>query len=333
MRTYIFILLVGLLLSSVLFPQTPQDSPELKEANDLSVSVANLFKEEKFDAAIPLAKRALEIRERLLLPADPLVSKSLTNLGDLYIAKGDNKAAKKIFERLLALQEQQFGPADVKLGPTLDRLAALYYRDGGTDKAEDLYQRAVTVRENALGPNHVEVADSLFALGQYYRLRRKYDLAQTAYRHSLMIYGRESGVKTPAFERASIGMRCLAYESRMFDAGKELEAIQKQFAPPGEPPKLKGILNGTSLSMPRPEYPMGVNGPRAAGTVTVFVEINEEGKVTSARDVCYGPPDLTAASIKAALKARFVPTILDGKPVKVTGFIQYNFVAPDRRFP
>jgi len=61
------------LLTSLLFfiPQYSQQSPELKEASDLSLSVVKLFKEEKFDEALPLAKRALEIRERLLPPTDP----------------------------------------------------------------------------------------------------------------------------------------------------------------------------------------------------------------------------------------------------------------------
>src|ERR1700754_2297789 len=108
MRTHIFVLLTSLLFSS-LIPQSMQQSPELKEASDLSVSVVKLFKENKFDEAIPLAKRALELRERLLPPGDPMVLTALGNLGNLYNAKGDYNAAKKSFERLLALQEKQFG--------------------------------------------------------------------------------------------------------------------------------------------------------------------------------------------------------------------------------
>ena len=333
MRIHTFILFTSLLISSVFIPQSPQERPELKEADDLSTTSAKLLKEEKFDEAIPLAKRALEIRERLLPPTDALVSRSFSHLGDLYIAKGDYKAAKKIFERLLALQEQQFGPGDVKLAFTLDRLGVVYSREGNTAKAQDLYQRALTLRENALGPDNVEVADSLFSLGQSYRLRNKYDLALAAYRRSLLIYGRESGVKSPAFERVRLEMMCLANATGNSDARKEFEAIHKQFAPATDPPKSMSPLNGKALSLPRPEYPMGVTGPRAAGTILVFVEVDEEGKVLSARDVCQGPPDLTAASIKAALKARFSPTILDGKPARVTGFIYYNFVAPNIRLP
>jgi len=286
MKTFI----VLFLLLSFIRQSTPE-SPELKEAADLTNAAVKLLQEQKFDDALKKVKRALEIRERLLPRTDPRVVESLGHAGNLYLATRDYDKAIKTYERLIVIQQEQ------------------------------------------LGPEHIQVADTLYGLGESYRLRRNYDLALSAYKRSLMIYGRESGVKAPAFERASIGMRCLAYESKNFDTSKELEAIQKQFAPPGVEPKVKGILNGKALSLPRPEYPMGVLGPRTSGTITVFVEIDEEGKVTSARDVCYGPPDLTAATLKAVLKARFAPTLLDGKPIKVTGFIQYNFVVQPIRLP
>ena len=58
----ILVLLTNLILSSSVFiSQSTQQSPELKEASDLSVSVVKLFKEGKVDEAFPLAKRALEI--------------------------------------------------------------------------------------------------------------------------------------------------------------------------------------------------------------------------------------------------------------------------------
>jgi protein TonB len=60
--------------------------------------------------------------------------------------------------------------------------------------------------------------------------------------------------------------------------------------------------------------------------VVVKVEIDEKGKVLSAKDICQGPPFLTEASIEAARNARFSPTLLNGQPIKVTGVIQYNFI-------
>src|SRR5690349_15796993 len=50
----------------LLVPLTPQESPELKEAAELSESVVKLFNQSKYDDALKPAKQALEIRERLL---------------------------------------------------------------------------------------------------------------------------------------------------------------------------------------------------------------------------------------------------------------------------
>ena len=65
---------------------------------------------------------------------------------------------------------------------------------------------------------------------------------------------------------------------------------------------------------------------QVSGTVYVLVNIDETGKVISAIDMCQGPPYLSESSIKAVWKSRFSPTKLSGKPVKVRGLIQYNFV-------
>ncbi|HEU4931905.1 MAG TPA: TonB family protein [Pyrinomonadaceae bacterium] len=324
MRTHIFVLLTSLLLSS-LISQSMQQSPELKEASDLSLSVVKLFKEGKFDEAIPLAKRALEIRERLLPTGDPMVLTALGNLGNLYNAKGDYRAAKKSFDRLLALQEQQFGPTDVKLASTLDLLAVLHYRERNVSKAEETYQRALALRENAFGPDHVEVANSLFALAHLYRLSSKYEPALNAYRRSLSIYSRAKGVELAAYERARAGMTCLAYETEKKEIFNEINALPKLLVPGIDLPKPEDILNGKALDLPKPEYPPDARARRLFGTVVIRVEINEEGKVFGARDLCQGPPFLSEAAVNSAMKARFTPTLLYGQPIKVTGAIVYHF--------
>jgi len=87
-----------------------------------------------------------------------------------------------------------------------------------------------------------------------------------------------------------------------------------------------GVLNGKALALPKPEYPEIARAAHASGTVVVQVLIDEEGYVISARAVS-GHPLLQAVSVAAAREARFSPTTLSGQPVKVTGVIQYNFVA------
>ena len=87
-----------------------------------------------------------------------------------------------------------------------------------------------------------------------------------------------------------------------------------------------GVLNGKAISLPKPPYPPIARAAHAAGTVTVQVLIDENGNVVSARAVS-GHPLLQAVAVQAARSARFSPTKLSGQPVKVTGVIQYNFVA------
>ena len=53
--------------------------------------------------------------------------------------------------------------------------------------------------------------------------------------------------------------------------------------------------------------------------------MDEEGKVISASAVG-GHPLLQQAAVQAARQARFSPTKLSGKPVRVSGVVTYNFV-------
>ncbi len=87
-----------------------------------------------------------------------------------------------------------------------------------------------------------------------------------------------------------------------------------------------GVLNGKAISLPKPGYPPIARAAHASGTVVVQVLIDENGNVVSASAVS-GHPLLINAAVSAARSAKFSPTKLSGQPVKVTGVIQYNFVA------
>jgi TonB family protein len=105
-----------------------------------------------------------------------------------------------------------------------------------------------------------------------------------------------------------------------------------------------GILNGKAISLPKPPYPDAARAAHVGGAVAVEVVLNEEGSVISAvADLNYAgekrdeqgeklapepaDPYLREAAEKAAMEARFSPTLLSGVPVKVKGKIVYNFIA------
>jgi TonB family protein len=108
-----------------------------------------------------------------------------------------------------------------------------------------------------------------------------------------------------------------------------------------------GVINGKAVSLPKPEYPDEAKKANVGGTATVQVIIDEEGNVTSASVVSgiknvdkTDEPETVAeteeapekkllyeSAEKAAKEAKFAPTLLSGKPVRVRGVIVYNFVA------
>lgn len=87
----------------------------------------------------------------------------------------------------------------------------------------------------------------------------------------------------------------------------------------------KGVITSQALELPRPSYPALAKQMNIQGTVSVQVLIDESGRVVSAKAVS-GSPFLVAEAQRAAMQARFSPTILNEQPVKVSGVITYNFV-------
>lgn len=85
-----------------------------------------------------------------------------------------------------------------------------------------------------------------------------------------------------------------------------------------------GVCNQMAIDLPNPEYPNGAIFVNASGSISVQILIDENGNVESAK-AHSGHPLLRSAAEKAALRARFEPTILGGRYVKVRGTIVYNF--------
>ncbi|HEX8163074.1 MAG TPA: cytochrome c oxidase assembly factor Coa1 family protein [Pyrinomonadaceae bacterium] len=89
---------------------------------------------------------------------------------------------------------------------------------------------------------------------------------------------------------------------------------------------LGGMLVGKATSLPTPAYPATAKAVKASGVVVVLVTTDEQGNVATANAMS-GHPLLRASAEAAAKQARFTPTLVAGKPMKMTGTISYNFAA------
>jgi len=54
-------------------------------------------------------------------------------------------------------------------------------------------------------------------------------------------------------------------------------------------------------------------------------QVDEEGKVLEAKATT-GPKSLRDSAEDAARRTKFKPVLLNGQPIKASGFINYNFV-------
>lgn len=85
------------------------------------------------------------------------------------------------------------------------------------------------------------------------------------------------------------------------------------------------LKKGELIEAPQPVYPEEAKKEKIEGVVSVVITIGDEGNVIYAKAKS-GPEPLHSASEAAAWKARFKPSFIDGKPVKVSGVMSYKFV-------
>ncbi len=73
-----------------------------------------------------------------------------------------------------------------------------------------------------------------------------------------------------------------------------------------------------------PSYPSAAKNARITGIVTVYLAIDEKGAVAKVERVS-GPQMLRQTAQEAARRWKFRPTVIDGQPTRMTGFINFNF--------
>lgn len=86
-----------------------------------------------------------------------------------------------------------------------------------------------------------------------------------------------------------------------------------------------GALNKWALLAGRPRFPQRAKDLRHGGSVPVQIWIDEEGRVIRAGTLS-GYLTLQDASREAACGSKFPQTKINGSPIKVSGFLVYNFV-------
>ena len=303
---------------------TSEQKASLEEATQLARKVQQLNTERRFDQALPMAQRVIELRRRVLGENDPLVADALTNVGEIYIGKDDYERAEAQFRKALTIYEKANLTSGIAY--VLDALALFRWSARDYNKAEDYGKRALELRAQLYGEQSVQFFNSIDTL-----LKIHDGSGNTSQRNAL--YARALSIVEKTKDRIPDRLALFRYHCGLLKGKQtaEVVAMLRQIEallawnPSGQPPVTEGVLNGRALVLVRPDYPDEARSRRARGQVVVEIEIDECGKVISAKAVS-GDASLRAVSEKAAKAARFSPTYVNGTPIRVTGILHYNFV-------
>jgi TonB family protein len=302
-----------------------ESSADLAEASRLSRQVVALYDQAKFDEALPLAKRALEIREKHLGSEHQLVALALKNLAGLYSAKKQYGEAARFYQRALSIYEKTLGDRDLKVADVLDNLAWSTYGVGDIGKAESYLLRALAIRDKALGPDSAGVGESLYMLGEFYLKTGNASKAADFYKRALPIKEKALGGNDKQLSAFLEKCGCALLQNGQKQEATALQmralTIQRKSIPNSV---VAGILQGHAIFRAEPVYPPAAKHERVSGSVVVEVTVDETGKILDARSIC-GPDLLVGAAVEAARHWLFTPTLLKGQPVKVIGTITFNF--------
>jgi CHAT domain-containing protein/Tfp pilus assembly protein PilF len=199
-----------------------EGTAELEEARQLDKDVVARYGEGKLDAAVPLAQRALVLREKWLGPDHVEVAKSLNNLALLYKEKGEYGRAEPLYQRALAIWEKELGHDHPGVAVGANNLARLYEAKGEYDRAEPLYQRALAIFEKAVGFDPIVVASPLDNLALLYQKKGEYGRAEPLYQRALAIWENSAGPNHPYVAIAANNLAALYVEKGEYERAEPL---------------------------------------------------------------------------------------------------------------
>ncbi|MDQ3803141.1 MAG: TonB family protein [Acidobacteriota bacterium] len=318
--------------------------PELAEAERLNAEINSLYQAGKFADAVPLARRVLEIRERAFGVEHVATLYALANLATLYVEVKKDGEAEPLFKRALAAAEKLGAPARLLVIEVSNKLAAIRFRDRDYEGTETHLRRALDLIVAARGAEDLAAVPVLLNFTDLSYQRGKAEAAEAHLARAVEILLKHPPRRDPATsERLKRYVCLLAEDSREGELSKSLGRARYRLEEPekaaererrereraergeGKPTVQGGVLNGRVLARVAPAYPAEAKERRLSGKVVVQITVDETGKVVHAERFC-GNPILSEAGVAAVKRWRFSPTLLDGKPVAVTGTVTVNFI-------
>jgi tetratricopeptide (TPR) repeat protein len=183
-KTLIFLLIIFLPLHVIGQEDLEKGKEEIRVLNQKR---SDLFREGRFEEAIPYAEQVLEMQEKRLGKDHLDVTNSLDNLAHLYRETGHYDEAESFYKRALSIREKSVEIDHPSIALSLHHLGNLYRLLGKYTQAEDLLKQALEIRERVLKKEHPDIALSFNTIGLLYISTGRYVEAEPLLKKALEI--------------------------------------------------------------------------------------------------------------------------------------------------
>lgn len=319
------ILVFLVILATVFSARAQTIDAERETLIKLNETVVSLYRGQKFDEALKAARQAVDLSVKIYGGDRIQTAIAYTNLGAIYREKRkfdesieNLQKAADIYRKIPNLKSAQTITA-------FETLAYSQFLDGRKPEAEASYLKAVEIAESSFGEQSRESFSPLLSSANFYARDGKFEKADDFYLKAYAAAIKNFGKKGKETEQIGDSRVCLFGGQKIGDDKEKAFSAARDKLFGVDAAEKSGIINGKALSLPRPPYPAEAREKRLGGAASVKVTIDEQGNVVEVKSICRSDV-LGKAAEEAARGAKFSPTIKDGKPVKVTGIIVYNFV-------
>jgi tetratricopeptide (TPR) repeat protein len=199
---------------------------ELKEALRLKEAVVALYKQGKYDDALPLAKRALDIEQRLFGPAHERVAVALKNLAEIYLAKKKDDEVEKLFRQALVIFKRDEDRNTDSIGSIFESLALVRFEKKNYAEAATLLESLLTLRRKTFGSEDIRTADTLLGLANVFHALGQYEKVEPLYLEGLTIKEKVLGPSNPNTVEAMRNFAC----SKLLGSESKISILKQAIA-------------------------------------------------------------------------------------------------------
>jgi len=202
------------------------DDPKIP--GDLLQSVMYLKALKKYDAAVLVLRRVMDLHLRAARSEDANVADDHSRLAQVYMAMKLPDTAIGEVNTALAIRTRLAGPLDQSLIFDLDRLGVLYTQAQAYDKAEEAYRQALTIRESIFGRGDADLIPDVDGLAYALFGQQKYDEAEPLYHRLVDLWTASTAEDHPMLAIAWQKLGVFYFAQKKYDPAKE--AYDKGYA-------------------------------------------------------------------------------------------------------